>query len=375
MAVPLIIGGAALVSGLWGAKKGYDAKKNYSEAERLVKNALWELETSRDLLEEQKATTATSLKELGALRLTSESTVMARFVKAVSRVNKVEYRNIELDGKHIDVQAPDFKDVEARTYQAADLLKDGIGAVSSGILTGIGAGGLATQIGVASTGTAISTLSGAAATNATLAWLGGGSLAAGGMGVAGGTAVLGGAIAGPVIAVMGYSAAKKSEKALTEAFSHEAQILEANEQVRNGIAVLGHIQQRSAEVQAVIERIVTRFDIVLLEMEVLLNEKSALLKDLQQAAAQDQLSYSELPWLKRFWRRITGKKPSFTYADPFDFNQFSKDEQKLYMALTSFGYALYALLKVKVLDDEGNPTQESAEATRAGQSLLEANVS
>lgn len=375
MAVPLIIGGAALVSGLWGAKKGYDAKKNYSEAERLVKNALWELETSRDLLEEQKATTATSLKELGALRLTSESTVMARFVKAVSRVNKVEYRNIELDGKHIDVQAPDFKDVEARTYQAADLLKDGIGAVSSGILTGIGAGGLATQIGVASTGTAISTLSGAAATNATLAWLGGGSLAAGGMGVAGGTAVLGGAIAGPVIAVMGYSAAKKSEKALTEAFSHEAQILEANEQVRNGIAVLGHIQQRSAEVQAVIERIVTRFDIVLLEMEVLLNEKSALLKDLQQAAAQDQLSYSELPWLKRFWRRITGKKPSFTHADPFDFNQFSKDEQKLYMALTSFGYALYALLKVKVLDDEGNPTQESAEATRAGQSLLEANVS
>lgn len=45
--------------------------------------------------------------------------------------------------------------------------------------------------GAASTGTAISSLSGAAATNATLAWLGGGSLAAGGGGMAAGTAVLG----------------------------------------------------------------------------------------------------------------------------------------------------------------------------------------
>ena len=50
--------------------------------------------------------------------------------------------------------------------------------------------------GVASTGTAISALSGAAATNAALAWLGGGALAAGGGGMAAGEALL--AMAGPV---------------------------------------------------------------------------------------------------------------------------------------------------------------------------------
>jgi hypothetical protein len=44
----------------------------------------------------------------------------------------------------------------------------------------------------ASTGTAIASLSGAAAANATLAWLGGGTLAAGGGGVAAGTTVLAG---------------------------------------------------------------------------------------------------------------------------------------------------------------------------------------
>ena len=56
--------------------------------------------------------------------------------------------------------------------------------------------GIATTFGVASTGTAISSLSGAAAVNATLAWLGGGTLAAGGSGILGGGLLLG--MAGPV---------------------------------------------------------------------------------------------------------------------------------------------------------------------------------
>lgn len=55
---------------------------------------------------------------------------------------------------------------------------------------------IATTFGTASTGVAISSLSGAAATNAALAWLGGGTLAAGGGGIAAGSAFL--ALAGPL---------------------------------------------------------------------------------------------------------------------------------------------------------------------------------
>lgn len=54
----------------------------------------------------------------------------------------------------------------------------------------------ATTFGTASTGAAISSLSGAAATNAALAWLGGGAVAAGGGGMAAGNALL--ALAGPI---------------------------------------------------------------------------------------------------------------------------------------------------------------------------------
>lgn len=90
----------------------------------------------------------------------------------------------------------------AEDYERASM--KAVTGASSGILAGIGvaalgptaAMGVATTFGVASTGTAISALSGAAATNAALAWLGGGALAAGGGGMAAGEAFL--AMAGPV---------------------------------------------------------------------------------------------------------------------------------------------------------------------------------
>ncbi len=75
--------------------------------------------------------------------------------------------------------------------------------VAGGLGAPVAVSTLVASLGTASTGTAISALSGAAATKATIAWLGGGALAAGGLGIAGGTAVLG------VVAVCGAYGAKK----------------------------------------------------------------------------------------------------------------------------------------------------------------------
>ena len=85
---------------------------------------------------------------------------------------------------------------EAKNKAAAE----GAAGVGAGIaVAALGpsaAMGVATAFGVASTGTPIAVLHGAAATNAALAWLGGGTLAAGGGGMAAGNAFL--SLAGPV---------------------------------------------------------------------------------------------------------------------------------------------------------------------------------
>ena len=85
----------------------------------------------------------------------------------------------------------------------------------------------------ASTGAAISGLTGVAATNATLAWLGGGALSAGGFGVAGGMAVLGGL--------------EDVENALTASAAADRrteQLVIAQEAARNS-AILARIQYQS----------------------------------------------------------------------------------------------------------------------------------
>ena len=79
------------------------------------------------------------------------------------------------------------------------------GGVASGAVTGAAAAGGAYRIvglfASASTGTAIRSLSGIAARNATLAWLGGGTLASGGGGIAAGAALLSRIVFAPLAAV------------------------------------------------------------------------------------------------------------------------------------------------------------------------------
>ena len=72
---------------------------------------------------------------------------------------------------------------------------------AAGVTSAAGTFGAAMMTGTTAAGVAISSLHGAACTSATLAALGGGSLAAGGLGMAGGAAVLGASCAVPAVLV------------------------------------------------------------------------------------------------------------------------------------------------------------------------------
>lgn len=104
--------------------------------------------------------------------------------------------------------------------------------------------GLATTFGTASTGAAIGSLSGAAATNAALAWLGGGTLAAGGGGMALGNAFL--ALTGPVgwgiaglVGVGGTLFARsKNTKIIEKANQQVKEINQAKAEIIDKISIL-----------------------------------------------------------------------------------------------------------------------------------------
>lgn len=118
--------------------------------------------------------------------------------------NRPEFDKIQKQG----VCLPQYNGEELKKASVgANTLLGGLGGAAAGTAGGFAASGAATAVvmalGTASTGVPIASLSGAAATNATLAALGGGSLAAGGGGMALGTTVLGAATLGVGLLVGG----------------------------------------------------------------------------------------------------------------------------------------------------------------------------
>lgn len=361
LAVPWIIGGLSAAAGALGIKKGFDAKNNYQLARDIIEAAQADFDATKTRLEKARTKTSKSLEKLGKRRLQVETDQMTRFIAVVKNIHQASYAPITLDSTSTLVKLPELKEMEASSYQAADILKDGVAAVSSGVLVGVGASGLASSVGVvAGTGTAIGSLSGVAATNATLAWLGGGSLASGGMGMAGGSAILGGAIAGPVLAVMGYAAASRSEKALTEAYEQESEIRLGIEQMENGNALLVSIHERSEEMQRIVGKLATRFSGLLNTCEQLVQEKH----EARQRMLQE---WNAVGFFRKIIRRLKGQK----MMDPLDFTNFSQDEKDAYTVLNLFGMALYRMIKVKLLDDDGLITSESDRTITEARAMLE----
>lgn len=205
--------GVSSALGLFSIKKGYDATKTRSRADNIKKSTEERFSQGKESLEENRESTLDILAKLGKARLEIDVTSMPRFVNILDKVHSVDYTPITLDTGGIETSEPQVEVIRDSVFKASSLLQDGATALSTGVLAGVGASGLASIIGVA--GTAISSLSGVAATNATLVWLGGGTLASGGFGMAGGTAVLGGAVAGPLLAVMGYFLDQKAQENLS----------------------------------------------------------------------------------------------------------------------------------------------------------------
>lgn len=260
LAVPYVLGGAAALAGAVGIKKGYDAKCDYDDAEyynnkakRIYDEAYQELDTSRQNTNER-------LEDLGKLKISIYEESLADFVDIFSKMKNVDFEdNIDL-GTKVDMEYSDILNIKDSVLEIKDVLGGGIAALGSGAIAGFGATGSVGLLATASTGTAISTLSGAAATNATLAWLGGGAIAAGGGGIALGTAVLGGLVAGPVLAVGGMVYAAKAEEAKNEAEANLDKAKAYVEEMKTAIEVVDDIKNRVIYFKEVLLQVNEVFD-------------------------------------------------------------------------------------------------------------------
>lgn len=208
--------------------KGADSVGNGINNLKLASSISRELQTKYKLnieyFENKKSEVTSYLDELGK----KELEIFETFEKFSLIMEQIQNRPVFKKYSKGNFIIPEYNPEEIKEVSlAATLVLGGLSGASIGIAGGIAAGGatttLVSALGVASTGTAISSLSGVAATNAIYAALGGGAVAAGGGGVAAGAVVLGGATLGIGILAGGFffekyteSIKEKVEEMLTE---------------------------------------------------------------------------------------------------------------------------------------------------------------
>lgn len=217
--LPLIAIGAVT---LYGAYKAIKGTIDSSDATDSNQTAVSIVDTAKIRAQQQRDRTNAVFQDYGSRKLRAFNGVVEDFLDTFGQLKNVEIlQTPDLDHLHPEELS---KDVLQSLRDDYELLKDaglGLGAgLTGGAAVAFGAYNGTILLASASTGTAISTLSGVAATNATLAWLGGGSIAAGGGGMALGTLVLGGLVAAPALAIFGYFIGSKGEEALANAQSN-----------------------------------------------------------------------------------------------------------------------------------------------------------
>ena len=316
LAIAAIAGSAAFGIGK-SAKAAYDyhdAKETNAMAKEMVENATEKI----NLLREQSGKEITSL---GERKIEVLENSIAPFIEAFEKLHSVELSEseglTELSKFKMDKQS--FEKLKSLSLMTTSLAGGVAGGAALGAITAFGAYGGVMTFAAASTGTAIASLSGAAATNATLAFLGGGSLAAGGLGMAGGTAILGGLVAGPSLAVIGLVAGAKAKSNRNEAYSNFAKAREFREEMYLACSLCKGIFMRA-----------NLFNRALVKLDLLFR-----------------------PMLEEL-NNIIGTSGT-------DYSRFTPEQKKTVAACMSLAGAIKAILDTPILTEDGNLTEESGE--------------
>ncbi len=261
MPLPIVIGGLAILLGGAGAKKALDAHRINEEAKRINQEAQDMVDKARKNLEGSRNRAATSLTQLGQEKVDILQNDMVPFVnlmKKIKNVNMTEISNMG-DLSKMQVNEGTLAEMEDMGSLAVKMASGFVEGAAGGALLAFGAYSTVAYLGTAGTGAAIAGLSGAAATNATLAYLGGGTLAAGGLGMAGGAVVLGGVVAAPLLFVMGSAMKSKAKENLENAKSNKAKAEAAAKEMGLASDACEKISERADMFTDLLQNIHTKF--------------------------------------------------------------------------------------------------------------------
>ena len=319
MPIPFLFIGIGAAAGAFGVGKSVKAGIDQKEANRKNERADEIIKDASKKIETCRKNCGSAIDNLGKCKIRILDESIKPFITEFEKLNHVELSESgglnELQKMVLDQKK--FTELKELQSMATSMAGGLLSGTMAGAITAFGAYGAAGALATASTGTAIATLSGAAATNATLAFFGGGSLAAGGLGMAGGTAVLGGLVAGPALAILGVVVGAKASANLDKAYSNLSKAKEYREEMDAASSLCIGIRKRAAMFYRFLVNLNSVFEPLIYEMTQIISRKGT------------------------------------------DYRVFSDDEKKVVAEAMAMAGVVKAILDTPILDDEGNLTQES----------------
>ena len=256
--IPIILGAAAIAASALGIGAGITGVSDMNDAKKIGESAQERHERACNRLKNEWECTQALAEEYGQLQLDIKIRTIGRLVNFLERIGQRGSHDKQFLGGLEGISIQQINEYKAAALEAEQFVKGGFKAAGAAVAAGQGALGMIGLFGTASTGTAIAGLSGAAAWNATLAWLGGGSLAAGGGGMAVGTLVLGGIMVGPALAFGGFMLAGEGEKALTRAREYDAKVNIEITKIDASKDFLERVQRQINELRGVVNNLNAR---------------------------------------------------------------------------------------------------------------------
>ena len=319
MPLPLLFIGIAVAAGTAGAAANTKAGVDMHRAKKLNANSEERIKAAGEKLDALRKQCGTALESLGAEKLFVLEHGMQSFVDTFSQLKNVDFSDsVGLEElKHLHIDELSFEELKELKGFVSSFITGTAAGAAGGALVALGAYGLATTFATASTGTAIATLSGAAATNATLAFFGGGSLAVGGLGMAGGAAVLGGLVAGPALLVMGIITGSMAGKSLQDAIANAAEADVTCEQLENGCVQCTAIRRRT------------------------------------------YLFYTLLARMDAYFTPLVFKMQDIVKAEGTDYSLYAPESKKIVASAASAALSIKAILDTPILSEDGGLTEES----------------
>lgn len=338
---------------LYGMGQMDEAKVKNDTAKDKINDAKNRFFSAKDKLDKQKDNTMNQLSILGNTNLNVLSNEVPEFIRLSSALThtsfkKVIIRDAEKELTLFSQNNLSPKMMNSISQNAIAVMKAGGAGVGAGALACLGVYGSVNALGYASTGTAIATLTGVAETNAVLAWLGGGSLATGGLGIVGGQLVLGGVFIGTSVAVAGKMMNIQADKNLEEA-------ARVTEEVRKEIIKMDKLEDFLYELEITSSKyheIMTRY--------IYLYQK--FLNDFE-TVITDNIKLQEKMLLNRL-------RKFFNFDVKVNYKKVMESDQLMLDSGYNMTMVLSSLIKAPILNKAGEINQESVMLMEEAKKLI-----